>query len=553
MKVSISKESLRELVKLKASLVTRRKTLDNIWSDINKYINPLLDNFSSESPPDDGVSRNNMREIFDNSVIKFSNRLADGIMAYSFDRGAPWFRLKEEEGSPEIDKEWLSYAEDHCYKQFSRSNFYDEGRTMVKMGADYGTGVMIRQEDSAKKMPVYKTIHIKNVYLDQNIFGEPDVLIYRFFLSASACVKEFGAENLPNIILEAYKQKSIKEFMIWHYIIPFNKYDLEIDGKDKSNNEYYSCYVPDCDNEKVLSEGTFRKKPFFAWRWSKSLDGSVWGTDSPGLVEISNIKQLNGMQKDFTRSVQLASRPPITATEGLEGRIDFTPEGITYIRAGEGFAVNRVVADLEGVAAGITTLKDGLSQSYMNEFFLLLTQNIERLKTATEVEGIRDEQSTMLSAFYGRMVFEFLEPCIEDMIDGEVMAGRLKLPPEAEGRQHVNVDMISPLAQLQKRKLLLSTTDQAMKEIVQFAQVKPEILDNFDFDEYVRTIADAYNIKTEVLLEEEEVKKIREQRAQIQMAMMQQQQEQQQAQAQADVYKKMKDAPAEGSPMTEGA
>ena len=48
------------------------------------------------------------------------------------------------------------------------------------------------------------------------------------------------------------------------------------------------------------------------------------------------------------------------------------------------------------------------------------------------------------------------------------------------------------------------------------AEVKPEILDNIDFDEITKQLAKVTNIKKDIIKEDDEVDEIREQRAEQQ-------------------------------------
>lgn len=549
MKVQISEDGLDRLETIKQSLITDRKAQEEPWKDVSRYINPLLDEWDNDQPPSRRNRSRRMADIYNNEGMKASNKLADGIMSYAFNRGDSWFRLENEDGTKSTNPggDFLQLAEDWYYRQLSRSNFYDEGRTMVKMCADYGTGIMIREDDKRHGCPVFRALHVKSSYLTQDRFGAADGLMYYSWVPPEEVVREFGKDNVPIAIKTAAENKSTDEVKIWHYVLPFNKYDIDIKGRERrGDREYFSLFIADCDRKKAMRMGTFRIRPFYAWQWSRNLDGSVWGTDSPGLIEISNIMQAQGMGKDWMRGIQLLFRPPIKATKGLEGKIDFTPSGVTYLSQGQDFAPLRTIGDPSALMEGMARIDKSIAESYMTEFFLVLTQNIERMKTATEVEGLQNEQAAMLSAFYGRMINQFLEPSLEDGIENEIISGRLDIPPRMQGKS-INIDMISPLAQLQKRKLRLATTDQAMREIIGIAQIKPDVLDNFSLDEYARVIAETYNMNKKIVVDLIDVERIRAARAQAQQEMLDRQMRMEQGKAEADAYSKYAKAPEGGS------
>jgi hypothetical protein len=149
--------------------------------------------------------------------------------------------------------------------------------------------------------------------------------------------------------------------------------------------------------------------------------------------------------------------------------------------------------------------------------------NMEKQKTATEVAGIQGEKAALMSAFYGRLTSEFLEPVLEDLYQIEMASGRLPPPPEtlAARQQKLRLDMVSPLAQMQRRYLTLGSSQQAVGEMLALIQVNPQVMDNLNFDQHVRNIADAYGLDKRVLVDMAEVEKARKARAEQQAQMQQ--------------------------------
>jgi hypothetical protein len=297
----------------------------------------------------------------------------------------------------------------------------------------------------------------------------------------------------------------------------------------------------DVEKDRPLREGWYVLKPFFVWRWSRNLDGGPWGVDAPGMLEMSNIKQLNQMRKDRTRASQLSVQPPYKATEGLEGRINLRPNGFTYVRPGQDFAPVATSGRIDAFDQDIALLQKSINSAYFTDLFLILSQNLDKQKTATEVAGIQGEKAVLMSAFYGRLTAEFLEPCLEDLFALELMAGRIPPPPDSlrQSRHGLRFDMISPLAQMQERYLSMGSSQQAMAEIAALAQLRPDILDNLDFDQYVRNLVDAYGMDKRVIVDMADVQRMRQARAQAQAQMQQFAMQQEAAKTGADVMSKL--------------
>jgi hypothetical protein len=381
---------------------------------------------------------------------------------------------------------------------------------------------MTRADDVIRRIPAYKTQHLKHCCIDENPYGEADVLFRDFWADAFKAAAIFGEERLPKPVKEAYGKGQLKLWKFTQAVFPPDRYGLNIPKRD--GQEYYSVFWADIERDRPLMDGYFQLKPFFVWRWSRNLDGGVWGSGSPGTAELADIKQANSVRADYSRIVQQMGRPPIKATEGLNGRINLKPNGVTSLRQGEDFTAVPVTGNPQGIMQDLALLQRAINEAYYTDFFLILSQNIEKQKTATEVAGIQGEKAALMSAFYGRLSAEFLEPALEDLFSLELLSGRIPPPPEslAARGERLRIDMVSPLAQTQRRYLMLGSSQQAVAEILALYQIAPSILDNLDLDRHVRNIADAYGIDKRVLVDMADVERLRQARAQ-QEAMMRQQ------------------------------
>lgn len=558
-KPRISRESIEKLHTIRTAQLSERARYDSIWTNIAGKINPAMSGWADEGPGSGAVQT--YADIYDNTAIKASVRLTDGIQGYAFSRGAPWMRLKlEDDELMERDevKEWLQRVEGGMYHRLNLSSFYDEARGFVRSGADFGTGVIFRKDDPFRGVPHYQSLHLKRVLLLENGLGEADTLFRDLWLRPYEAVAEFGLDGLPLQIREAYERNETKPWLFHQFVFPLEKFDLDIGRRETRGMPYYSLYVADVDSLAGIREGGYDTKPFFAWRWSRNLDGDVWGVDCPGMIEISNVKQLNGLREDYSRLRQLVARPPIKATEGLRGRIRLTPHGITWIRPGEDFVPSAIAGKVEALTEDLEMMQRSINETYYANLFLVLTENLERIKTATEVEGIKSEQAAMLTAFFGRLSAEFLELVVEDLFTLEIESGRVPPPPPVLRGKDLQVDLISPLAQLQKRYLRLDTTKQWLQELLVVAGVQTKIgetstvLDNIDFNEYARVTEELYHVDKRVVRDIVEVQRLRAARAQLQAQVMQHKMQVESTKAGAQAFQATSKTPEPGS-MAEAA
>ena len=530
----LSDESLQKLKTIKDGLRKDFQSKLSTFRDISAYINPAMEDNGETAPiqasnaPDTGKFR------YDNTAQTASCLSADGIEGTAFGRQAPWFTLALEDQDPKqkSNQRYLQTIEKQQYKQLNRSSFYDEGRLFVRSLLDFGTAIMMRTENVEAEMPVYRTLNIYRSLIAENKVGDVDVLIRDFFLSPQDAAEEYGLENLPETIQEQHRANKTDRSAYSEYIYPNGRYDIDIEREGKA---YISIHTSESDGPKALRIDGYESRPFFASRYTRSYDGGAWGEDSPGLLQLSNIKELNAAVRDRRKVSQRIANPPKKATEGMYGRIKDTPGGTTYVPTGNDYTIMDTKADLSALDQDIVDWRNAITTAYHTEFFLILTQNMDKQKTATEIAGLQGEKAAILSAFFSRLGYEFLEPLLEDLYSIEVANGRIPPAPASLQGQPVKIDYISPLYRMQRQYLRMNSTKQAMNEIFALATVQvnmgqqPTALDKLDIDSAVQNIVDVYNMNEDLVRTQMQVDKIRIGRMKAQQAAQQAAQQEQQA------------------------
>lgn len=553
-KPRIAQESVNTLMRIRSQQIERRDRLLPAWMSISQYFNPALSDWDEYNDEMDQAP--DYRSVYDNVGMKDSANLADGVQGWSFSRSSAWQRLTTEDtdlADRDDVKLYLQEMAVHFYKQLAKSSFYDEGRNLVRNTTDFGTGVMFRTNNVARAIPSYKTLHPKRAIIMEDENGEVDTLFRDLWLSSDQAVSLFGKagipkESLPRKIQSDYDHGDGKRFAFIQFIFPISKFDLDIGLRASRGRPYYSLYISR-SGDVAVAEGGYWYKPFFGWRWSRNPDGSPYGTDCPGLMEISNVKQLNVMRKDLIRISALNARPPLKATSRLKNRIQNIPNGVTLLKAGEDFTRAITTGDIRPMMEDLAAIQTSVHETYHRSLFLVLTENLDRTKTATEVEGIKGEQAAMLTAFYGRMAVEFLEPAVEDLYQLEIDAGRAPERPDVLRGERVKIDLVSPLAMLQKRYLMLDSTRQWLNEIITIQQTfDPNAGDHVNVEQYIRRAADLYNVDRTVVRDIVEVRRRQAIRAQQEAIQRETERQASQADAAAKLQSASVKAPEPGSP-----
>ena len=480
-----------------------------------------------------------------NTANESSNLMADGLMGTCFGRSIAWFKMAWENddlGENGDANDWLYDTEKLCYRQLNKSNFYDEARTLVRVGADFGTGVMWMEDDTTEGVPCFKMLHPKDVTLMENRFGDADVMFRDLWLTRDDAIQAFGEKKLPKQISKSEDWN--KKYKFCQVVCPAGKFDLKVKG----TGEYISVYWCDLDPSKSVKEERFNYKPFVAWRWNRDTEGTPYGTQSPAMMQLSNIKTANILSKNILQKSQMIASPPIKRTEGLV--INLLPAGITDLKAGEDFTPINVTGDLSFTEVERERIRTCIRDAYYTNFFLMLSQTIDKQKTATEVAALMTEQGNIMAAFFNRLAKEFLEPVIEFVFANEYENGRLPDVPYSMERyrgQELKVDFISPMFLLQKMAHATENPLKALTQILQIAQAHPDILMKIDWDKTVDLIADGYNVKKEILLDDDQYQRMRLAVAEQRQAQEQMAQQMAQSKLGAENYKNLSAAPQQGS------
>ena len=180
-------------------------------------------------------------------------------------------------------------------------------------------------------------------------------------------------------------------------------------------------------------------------------------------------------------------------------------------------------------------------------------------RTATEIQVREQEKMFMLGSLIERQMSEMLDPMIERISGIMSRRGMFPEPPDQLQGMTVKIEYMSILANIQKQASysgieLLVNLAGTMAQMQAGAGRSPDVLDKIDCDEVVDQIADMYILPAGIVLGDDRVAEMREQRRQQEAQAQQQQQMMAEGQAVADAAPKVAGAMQTMSetPMSEG-
>lgn len=519
-------ETIKEqLLKQVALLNNDRSSFEPHWRELSDFINPRGSRFLVTD-----VNRNDRRntKTVDPTATLANRTLSSGMMSGITSPARPWFKL----ATPDPDmmdygpvKLWLEAVQRRMNEVYNKSNLYQSLPLLYSSLGTYSTGAMAVLEDDED---VIRTMMfpIGSYYLANSARGSVDTCYRKFTMTVRQLVMEFGMSNVSTSVKGLWESGSYETWIeVIHAVYP--NIDRDTGKLDSKNKRIKSVYFEvGGDNDKLLRESGFDEFPIMAPRWEVNGE-DVYGSSCPGMIALGQVKALQLEQKRKSQLIDKATNPPMVGPSSLKSqRVSLLPGDVTYLDVMTGqdglkpaYQVNPNTADL---LADIQDTRQMINSAYFVDLFMML-QNINTRSMPVEaVIEMKEEKLLMLGPVLERLNDECLNPLIDRTFS--IMARKNLLPPPPDVLQGMplKIEYISVMAQAQK-SIGLSSLSSTVGFIGQLAQVKPEALDKLDTDQAIDAFAEMSGVSPTVIVPQEQVNQIREERAQ--------QQKQQQAMA----------------------
>lgn len=518
------------------------------WLEISEHITPSRGRFLIGKNRNESRSRWN--RIVDSSAVRAANILAAGLMSGMTDPSSQWFALTT--GTPNLDeaqavKVWLDQVQRIMEMAFTRTNTYQALHQGWRDVSTYGVMAMVIAEDDREVFHCYP-LSVGEYAIGVDDRGVPDTLYRRFIMTAAQLVARFGRSKLSADVLRNFDAGQVDhEYKLIHAIEP--RFDRQYGKRDSRNMPWRSVIIQiDSDGTKdgILEESGFNEFPCVVGRWGASAS-DVYSEESPGMVALGDVRQLQHEQKQKGNSIDYIVNPPlIMPTAARDNEDDFEPGGRIYLDApAQKDAVQsawQVQMDINALRQDIAEVQQRINQAFSVDMFLMLSGQQMGKMTATEVAERHEEKLMMLGPVLSRLNNEVLKPLIERTFSILYRAGQLPpAPPELAGVE-LSIEYTSMLARSQ-RAIRANSLDQFLQRIGQVAQFDPNVLAKIDSFRIVDEYADYLSVAPSVVVPTEQA----QQKIEAQQQAQQQAQQAEQMQQAADAVSKLGRVPADGS------
>lgn len=504
---------LRQLV---AALKRERSSWDDHWREIARYQMPRFSRFDT-SDTNEGKKKHG--HVYDNTAIYAARTLAAGMMSGVTSPARPWFRL----GLRDKDllehgpvKTWLHDVEVKMRAVFAASNTYHalhKGYTELGLFGTWADIVLPNYDTVIHHYP----LTIGQYCLATDEHNRVNLLVRDVRMTVGQMVAMFGEEHVSSTVRDLYRRGQYTVGVdVVHVIEPRRNHDWN--KFDVRNMPYASIWFEPGrtdGQDKPLRVSGFRRFRALTPRWL-TVGEDVYGV-SPGMDALGDVKQLQFVQSRKAQAIDYKLAPPLqvptTYKDSPNARM---PGGIMYVDSvGPQNAIRPafdVNFDLQHALMDIADTRERIRSAYYADLFLMLaSQPANGRMTATEVAERHEEKLLMLGPVLENLHNELLAPLIDITFDELREAGALPPPPpELEGAD-LDVEFISVLAQAQ-RAVGIAGTERVLTTAIQLGAVQPQVLDKIDFDQVIDEYADAFGVNPKVIVPDDKVAEIREER-----------------------------------------
>ena len=497
------------------TLKLERESYFSHWKKITDTLLPRSGRYFLE---DRNAGERRNLDIYDSTATRALNILAAGMMAGMSSPARKWFNLAlTDQALMEYQpvKEWLDQAASVLRDIFARSNVYRVLHGIYEEMGAFGTACAYIFRDHQDLVRLYPQT-IGEFYIGQSNRYEVDTVYREFQMQISPLVQEFGRKNVSKAAQALYDKGNMDEWItVVHAIQPRKERDMN--KADGVNMPWESIFIePGQENNLTLRESGFKQFPALTPRWIVR-GGDIYGSDCPGMTALGDVLQLQDDQLKKAKGIDYMSDPPLQVPTALRGSEDVLPGGISYYDpaapTGGIRAAYEVNLNLQHLLEDILDVRGRINSAFFVDMFQMISsQQRVQPETAREVQEKHEEKLLILGPVLERNQNELLDPLIDNAFMIALEEGHFPPPPQEMQGQEISIEYVSMLAQAQKA-VGIGSLDRIVGTVGQMAAVRPEVLDKLNADQIIDEYSNMLGIAPHLIVANEEVAVIRQDRA----------------------------------------
>ena len=529
----MEKNKRQRISALVSQLKTERSSFESHWRELAENVLPSAIRLDEDK---ENKGDKKYGEILDSTATLSLRTLSSGMMGGLTSPSRPWFKLalkNKKVAITEPVKEWLHNVTTAMSEVFSGSNIYN---VLAKSYQDVGlfaTGALSVEEDVDD---VIRGSHypVGEFWIAQDYRGRVNTFYREFSMTVEQVVEQYGRQadgkikwdNISDRVKTAWdSDKHQNKVKVGHLIKP-NK-----DFNPKKLPAKFKRFSSDCfeissgvGENLFLKESGFDSFPVLAPRWSV-YGNDVYGTDSPGMLALGDVKQLQYGEKKKLQAIEKKINPPMVGPTALQNqKLGIAPGDTVFEDSNNGnrgfrpaHETNISLADLNLSQAEV---RNRIREALHENTFKMIS-NMDRANiTAREIAERREEKLLVIGPVLEQLNKDLLDPLIDLAFAIMLRRGLIPEPPKELQGAELAIEYKSIMEQAQK-----AVNISAMQGFYAFStnviSVNPESRDKIDFDEFLDRAAADMGIAPTLVRADEKVAEIRANRAKVQQQQQQ--------------------------------
>lgn len=457
---------------------------------------------------------------------QFSSRvLGSGMLAGVSSPARPWLKIT----TPDADlnefrnvRAWLDAGQKIIYQIFGGSNYYHVKQQSYRDMGDFGQGPTIIDEDYEDAINCYCS-PVGEYLLGVDHRGVVNTLYRNMQKTTLQLVEKFGYKGVPTEVQFAYDRGDYQApFELLHCAEPNF---MQVDGMLGPRglpfmNAYIAPGCSDVGGNNVLLVSGYNENPISAPRWEVQ-PGDIYGYGC-GTLALPAAKSLQVLEKRNGQLVDKISDPALQAPASMKqnvidkapGKVTFYPDNIA--QSGQREPIMPLYRP-DPVALTVLGNEDGriterIRRAYFVDLFLQLSQSDRREITAREIEERHEEKLIQLGPVLERTHFEGLNVDVKRVFGLAVRHGLIPPAPNEMDGLPLKIEYTSILAVAQ-RAVGVGAIERLSGFIGNLVAGDPQVIDKIDTDQMVDEYSGAIGTPAIIVRSDEDVAKIRAERA----------------------------------------
>lgn len=489
----------KTIVKRFDALVSDRKTAEEAWDMIERFIMPMGGGKFFQSLTAEGEVNWRQRQIFDDTAILGCSTLAASIHGSLTSPAVKWFDLRFR--NPDLNrsqaaKEWLEEGGNETWHTIQDSNFNLEVAEGYLDMVGFGTMGIFHQpiNDLTWEGMTFDAVPLREFYFEENANG--DILrFYRLFQwRPQQIIDKFGADNVPEHIKKKAEDSATNNRMDVIFCI----YPIEANSDSNTDTiltidkrPFGTKYVLKEGGEQLGEVGGLYEMPAYVVRWRRT-SGSQWGF-GPGVIALSTVLTLNEMIKLVLEAAEKVIDPAtLVQKRGLLSDLDLSPGGQTVVKD-----VGMVVPYESGARFDVSALQVSDLRMMIRRLFHVDQLELKEspAMSATEVMVRYELMNRLLGPTMGRVQNDLLDKLVTNTFKMLYRAGQISQMPDevAEAGGIVDIEYVGPLSRAQKMDEV-AATERWLGNIATLGEMFPEALNVPNIPEISTGMADTLDI-----------------------------------------------------------